>query len=159
MHGSRKAGRRRFTSCACFLKRRWSSRKWPMQRNRSRRQETSLQTMNRLCRGCSIEGLGCRASGARSKGTPRAGLTSPPSFLFCRIPCCRASISRRPSSINPVSFSRMKSRSRFINRTGTAAPTAASTRSPVALAMACSLGCFSRSVFHLSSSRRICCFG
>jgi hypothetical protein len=86
-------------------------------------------------------------------------LATPPSSRFWRMPCCRASISTRFSSMTLTSFSRMKSRSRFMRRTGTAALTAARTRRPVVLAMACSLRCLSCSAFHFSSLRLVGCFG
>ncbi len=70
-----------------------------------------------------------------------------------------ASTSTRFSSMTLTSISRMNSRSRLSNRTGTAALTAARTRRPVVLAMACSLRCLSCSAFHFSSLRRVGCFG
>jgi hypothetical protein len=81
-----------------------------------------------------------------------------PSSRFCRMPCCRANVSTRFSSMTLINFSRMKSRSRFKRRTGTAAPTAARTRRPAVLAMACSLRCLSCSAFHFSSLRLAGCF-
>lgn len=97
-------------------------------------------------------------SSARRRNAAKV-FASPPSSRFCRMPCCRASVSMRRSSMKVTSFSRMNSRSRFIRRTGTAALTAARTRRPVALAMACSFRYFFCSAFHFSSSRLVFCLG
>jgi hypothetical protein len=55
-----------------------------------------------------------------------------PSFAFL-MPCCRATTARRFSSSNDANRYTTKSRSRFINRTGSAAVMAARTRMPVVL--------------------------
>src|SRR5580698_540822 len=97
-------------------------------------------------------------SSARRTKAVKVFLT-PPSSRFCRIPCCRASISTRFSSIRNKSRSVTDSKSRFIRRTGTAEPMALRTRRPTVLAIACSLRCFSCSAFHLASSRLVDCCG